>query len=136
MRPRARVVVDTNALISRLLIPASVPGRAVRKAVDDAQLLISEDTLGELAEVLSRRQFDAYIKIADRQDFLRLLGRVAEMIPIVYTIRACRDPKDDKFLELAVNGRADLIVTGDKDLLALDPFQHVRILTPARYLAL
>jgi predicted nucleic acid-binding protein len=51
-------------------------------------------------------------------------------------IRACRDPRDDKFLEVAVNGRADAIVTGDQDLLVLNPFQGIPILSPAGYLEL
>src|ERR687891_1166724 len=133
MRPRERIVLDTNALIGRLLLPASVPGRAVRKAVDEAQLLVSEPTLEELTDVLSRAKFDPYITIEVRQEFLRLLGRIAEIVPIVHVVRACRDPRDDKFLELAVNGEADLIVTGDKDLLALHPFRGIPILTPASY---
>jgi len=134
MAARARVVVDNNALVSRLLIPDSVPGRAVRKAVDEARLLVSEATVEELADVLARPKFDPYVSIADRQEFLRLLGRVVELVPITFTVRACRDPKDDKFLELAINGRADLIVTGDKDLLELNPFRDIPIMTPAEYL--
>jgi putative PIN family toxin of toxin-antitoxin system len=88
----------------------------------------------ELADVLSRAKFDPYITIGERQDFLRLFNRIAERIEVVRIIRACRDPRDDKFLELAVEGTADIIVTGDADLLALDPFQGVSILTPARFL--
>jgi putative PIN family toxin of toxin-antitoxin system len=129
-----RIVVDTNALISRLLLPRSVPGNAVRKAVDTSQLLISDATLAELADVLARRKFATYVSIQDRQEFIRLLGRVAEMVPITHAIRACRDPKDDKFLELAVNGGAGVIITGDKDLLALNPFRKIAIVTPAQYL--
>lgn len=133
MARSARIVVDNNALISRLLLPDSTPGRAVRKAVDEARLLVSEATLSELADVLGRRKFDRYVSVADRQRFLMLLGSVAEMVPIAYPIRACRDPKDDKFLELAVNGAATVIVTGDRDLLVLDPFHGVAIMSPARY---
>ncbi|HTO83676.1 MAG TPA: putative toxin-antitoxin system toxin component, PIN family [Methylomirabilota bacterium] len=134
MAPRPRIVVDNNALVSRLLIPDSVPARAVRRAVDEAQLLVSEATLEELADVLARPKFDPYVSIADRQEFLQLLGRVAELVPITFTVRACRDPEDDKFLELAINGRADLIVTGDRDLLDLNPFRDIPIITPAVYL--
>lgn len=134
MADRARVVVDNDALVSRLLIPDSVPGRAVRKAVDEAQLLVSEATLEELADVLARPKFDPYVSIADRQEFIRLLGRIAELVPITFTVRACRDPKDDRFLELAINGRTDMIVTGDRDLLELNPFQDIPIITPAEYL--
>jgi putative PIN family toxin of toxin-antitoxin system len=129
-----RIVVDTNALISRLLLPRSVPGEAVRKAADTGQLLVSEPTLAELAGVLARPKFTPYVTIKDRQQFIRLLGRVAEMVPLTHIIRACRDPKDDKFLELAVNGGAQLIITGDKDLLVLNPFRGIPIITPAQYL--
>ena len=135
MAARERVVVDNNALVSRLLLPDSAPGRAVRKAVDKGQVLVSEATLNALAEVLTRRKFDRYVTLEDRMQFLRLLGSIAELVPIGYAIRACRDPRDDKFLELAVNGRATLIVTGDRDLLAPDPFHGVSIVTPSAYLA-
>ncbi|MSO70268.1 MAG: putative toxin-antitoxin system toxin component, PIN family, partial [Alphaproteobacteria bacterium] len=109
MKTRERLVVDTNALISRLLLPRSVAGRAVRKAVDEGRLLVSEPTLTELAEVLSRSKFDAYVSIEDRQTFMRLLGQAAELVPIARRVRVCRDPKDDMFLEVALNGEADLV---------------------------
>ncbi len=128
-----RIVVDTNALVSRLLLPRSVPAQAVRKATASGQLLISETTFAELADVLARPKFTPYVSMNDRQQFIRQLGRVSEMVPITRIMRECRDPKDDKFLELAVNGRADVIITGDKDLLAPNPFRGIPILTPAQY---
>jgi putative PIN family toxin of toxin-antitoxin system len=134
MRLRERLVADTNALISRLLLPSSIPGRAVRKAVDNGLLLVSEATMEELADVLALPKFDRYISLEDRQQFLRLLGRLAEFVPIVYPVRACRDPKDDKFLEVALNGKAAVILSGDSDLLALHPWQGIPILSPAEYL--
>jgi putative PIN family toxin of toxin-antitoxin system len=134
MRTRERVVVDTNALVSRLLLPSSVPGKAVRKAVDHSILLISEDTMNELADVLARPKFDRYISLEDRQQFLRLLGRLSELVPIVNQVHACRDSSDDKFLEVALNGDASLILTGDEDLLLLNPWNEIPILSPAEYL--
>ena len=133
--PQERIVIDTNVLISRLLLPHSIPGQAVRKAVDAGQLLVSAATITELADVLGRPKLDPYLSIADRQEFIRLLGRISEMVAIVRAVRACRDPRNDQFLEVAVNGRADLIITGDRDLLALHPFMAVAILSPAAYLA-
>lgn len=130
-----RIVLDTNALVSRLLFPASVPGLVVDRALAESHLLISEAVMEELTDVLSRPKFDRYIDVSDRQGFLRRLARMAEWVPIVQVIRACRDPRDDKFLELAINGEADLIVTGDADLLALHPFRRIPILAPAAYLA-
>ena len=134
MRTRQRIVIDTNALVSRLLLPSSIPGQAVRKAVDNNILLVSEATMNELADVLARPKFDRYISLEDRQQFLRLLGRLAELVPIVYPIRECRDAKDDKFLELALNGKADLILTGDADLLTLNPWREIAIVSPVQYL--
>jgi putative PIN family toxin of toxin-antitoxin system len=132
---RARGVLDTSALVSRLLLPDSLPGRAVRKAVDEADVLVSATTLAELADVLSRPKFDRYVTLPERQGFLHRLRGIVEMIEIVTPVRACRDLRDDKFLEVAVNGAADTIVTGDADLLALHPFRGIAILTPAGYLA-
>ena len=64
---------------------------------------------------------------------MRMLAR-AELVEIVELISASRDPKDDKFLELAVSGRADLIVSGDADLLVLNPFRGIPVVTPAAFL--
>jgi putative PIN family toxin of toxin-antitoxin system len=133
---RKRVVLDTNILISRLLSRRSVPAQAVDLALTHHRILASEATLMELAEVLGRAKFDPYLTIGERQDFLRMFDRIAERIEVVRTVQACRDPRDDKFLELAVEGEADIIVTGDNDLLILDPFRGVSILTPARFLDL
>jgi putative PIN family toxin of toxin-antitoxin system len=135
MIERLRVVLDTNALVSRLLAPESVPARAVRQAVAEDRILASDATFMELADVLSRPKFDLYVTVEERQAFLRLFGRIAERVPIIHVIRECRNPKDDKFLELAVNGVAGAIVTGDNDLLALHPFRGIRIMTPAAFLA-
>lgn len=132
--PNARVVVDTNVLISRLLLPDSVSARAVRHIVAHGQLLASDATLTELAEVLAREKFDRYVDLEDRQEFFRQLSRIVVRVPITYIVHACRDPKDDKFLELAVNGDAEVIVSGDQDLLVLSPFQEIAIISPARYL--
>lgn len=114
-----RVVLDTNVLISHALLPNSVPAQAVRKALHTGIILVSMETLSELADVLARPKFDPYVSITDRQQFLLTLGRVAERVTTTRKVQACRDPKDDKFLELAVNGQADILVTGDSNLLVL-----------------
>jgi putative PIN family toxin of toxin-antitoxin system len=134
MSERRRIVVDTNTLVSRLLLPRSVPAQTVRRAADEGRLLVSEATLGELAEVLARAKFDSYVALEERREFLRLLGRIAELVPLRHRVRACRDPKDDRFLELAVNGKADLIVSGDRNLLDMGTFQGIPIVTAPAYL--
>ena len=132
---RPRCVLGTNVLVSRLLMAGSVPGQAVHQAVDTGVLLVSKATLNELVEVLARAKFDPYITLEERQGFVQRLLRIAERIPILRRVQACRDPSDDKFLEVAVNGQADIIVTGDRDLLDLQPFMGIPILSPADYLA-
>ena len=103
--------------------------------MNEGLLLVSAETIAELADVLARAKFDPYVSVADRQRFLIQLGRIAEMVPILRQVRACRDPEDDKFLSLAVNGEAALIITGDRDILDLDPFMGIPIISPADYLA-
>ena len=132
--PRARVVIDTNVLVSRLLLPDSISARAVRHVVEYGQLLASDATLTELGDVLSRDKFDRYVDLADRQAFFQQLSRIVERVPITYIVRASPHPEDDMFLELAINGRADYIVSGDQDLLVLSPFQQIPIMNPASYL--
>lgn len=134
MRARQRIIVDTNVLISRLLVADSVPAHAVRLARRKGQLLVSDATVYELAEVLNRRKLDRYVPLKDRQRFLRELSRIAEFVPIIQIVRECQDPKDDKFLEVALNGRADVIITGDGDLLKMNPWRGIAILPPKRFL--
>ncbi len=134
MISQRRWVVDSNTLISNLLLPDSIPALAVRKALGTGDLLVSTSTLGELADVLGRPKFRNYLSDEERREFFQLLSRVAIRIEILRTVTACRDPKDDQFLELAVNGRADAVVTGDADLPALHPFLGIPILSPKAFL--
>jgi putative PIN family toxin of toxin-antitoxin system len=132
---RERVVIDTNVLISGLLSTTSTPARAVEKAVTKAQLVATLETLRELIEKLHSPKFDPYVRRERRDTLLERVASLVEIVDVLQSIRASRDAKDDKFLEAAVNGRADVIVTGDKDLLDLNPFRGVAIVTPAEYLA-
>lgn len=90
----------------------------------------------ELDDVLSRHRFERYVTRQERAVFLRDLLRMAMSVTITERVRACRDPKDDKILELAVNGRANYIVTSDDDLLDLNPFRGIAIVRPAEFLTI
>jgi putative PIN family toxin of toxin-antitoxin system len=130
-----RLILDTNVVLNGLLFPGSTPGRALVKAQAD-DVLASDATLLELVEVMSRSRFDRYVERGVRQQLVAEFVNICIAVEIASPIRACRDPQDDKFLEIAVNGRADAIVTGDQDLLVLNPFQGIPILSPAGYLEL
>ena len=122
-------VVDTNVIVSALLFKKSIPFQAV-KIAEKGIILHSESTLAELREVLSRRKFDKYLEIEERQKFLIKFVDTSRRILIQETISICRDAKDNKFLELAVSGDAQFIITGDQDLLILNPFRGIKIITP------
>jgi putative PIN family toxin of toxin-antitoxin system len=87
-------------------------------------------------KLLHRKRFRRYVDEEDIRSFLAALTREAEWVDADTQIKACRDPKDDKFLELAVSGQGTHIVTGDSDLLALNPFRSIEILAPHRFLEL
>lgn len=125
-----RVVIDTNVLLSFLMKPTSKPGAVVTRILKQHQPLFSANTLQELADKCDRAKFRPYFSEAEAQALVQLLTQVGEVVSVNITITACRDAKDNQFLELAVAGNADLLVSGDKDLLDLHPYQGIPILTP------
>lgn len=128
-----RLVLDTNVLVSAALKRNSIPAEVVDIAAKNQLLLKSEATEGQLFDVVARPYFASLIS-EDTRTWLRTLLAKAEAIAIIERIVACRDPTDDKFLELGVNGNADVIVSGDADLLALDPFRGISVVAPAEFL--
>lgn len=134
MSESVRHVFDTNSLVSAVLFEDSKPGHALRYALHRGQVLLSPPTLEELAEVLQREKFERYVTPAEREEFLVALVERALLIEPTVEIRACRDAKDDKFLELAVSGSAAYVISGDADLLALNPFRDIAILTASEFL--
>ena len=95
-----RCVFDTNVLVSALLLPDSKPRHALDKGLREGKVLVSFVALAELNEVLSRKRFRRYIDEEDVRSFVAALTREAEW-DVGIQLQACRDPKDDKFLELA-----------------------------------
>lgn len=135
MRSKPRYVFDTNVVISALLFGQSKPARAFFGALDKGEVLISADVIKELNDVLGRKKFEHYVSEEERARFLQSLLRETSLIEPKETIEACRDPKDDKYLELAVSGAAECIVSGDGDLLVLNPFRGIPILAPGEFLS-
>lgn len=128
-----RLIFDTNIVVSSIAFPRSVPDQALVNAQTEI-LLASQATLAELIEVIERPVWDRYINRPLRTRLLAEYMASCEVISVITSIRACRHPKDNKFLELAIDGEADLIVTGDKDLLSLHPFHGIEIISPAQFL--
>ena len=135
MSSSARYVLDTNTLVSAVLFEHSTSGQALRRALKRGEVLVSSSTLEELAEVLQREKFDRYVTAAEREEFLEAFVERVTFIEPTEEIRICRDAKDDKFLELAVSGRAAYLISGDKDLRSLPPFRGIAIVTAAEFLA-
>src|SRR5699024_10097421 len=126
-------VFDTNSLISALLIKTSISRAAFDKAINNYKLLISDETIAEFDDVVGREKFKKYITPKERAQFEELLYQQAQLVEITQTVAACRDPDDDKFLELALSAGVALIISGDKDLLTLSPFRGIDIVRPRTF---
>jgi putative PIN family toxin of toxin-antitoxin system len=129
------VVFDTNVMISAAFFAGSKPALALLNAAENDLILGSAATLLELATTMERPKFDRYASLISRRDFVAFIYATVHVVEIKRHVQICRDPKDDKFLDVAVNGGADLIVTGDADLLALGSVEGIPIVMPADFLA-
>jgi putative PIN family toxin of toxin-antitoxin system len=118
-----RFVFDTNVIVSAVLIEASTSCRAFDRALDAGKIPLSATVLAELNEVLRREKFRKYVREDEAKLFLVALTREVEWVEVNVKIAACRDPSDNKLLELAASGEATHIISGDNDLLSLNPFQ-------------
>jgi len=127
---KPRFVLDTNLVVQAALLDSSPARHVFETALTNGEILLSDAVQAELNDVLLRPKFDRYVSPLRRLQFLANLIAIATPVSITIRIQACRDPKDDKFLELALNGRADCIVTGDNDLLVLHPYEAIAILLP------
>ena len=128
-----RFVFDTNVIVSALLFKDSLPRLAFDAALDRGKILISTPVLEELERVLSREKFNRYVGAIDRNRFLAALVKESEWVAVTTSVNVCRDPKDNKFLELALSGGANALITGDTDLLALGTFRGIDVLNPESF---
>ncbi|HET8630101.1 MAG TPA: putative toxin-antitoxin system toxin component, PIN family [Thermomicrobiales bacterium] len=134
-----RAVVDTNVLVSALIRREGAVGPVLAYLKEGAfTLLYTDQLLAELISVLARPRIrDKYLAgRADVGAILLTIAREGESVVTSRTITVCRDARDNWLLEAAVAGRADAVVTGDRDLLVLHPFEGIPIITPTSFLAL
>ena len=127
-------VIDTNTLVSSFLSEHSKPTLAYEKAKRIGKLSASIETYDEFCDVFVRDKFDKYISLETRLDIIDEYRAIAIFSEIFERLTDCRDPKDNKFLELAVSANASCIITGDKDLLVLHPFRNIPILNAVDFL--
>lgn len=127
-------IIDTNTLLSAFLSLNSKPAIAYEKAKGKGFILSSPETYGEFCDVFVRKKFDKYISLETRLEIIEDFAQLTVFIKPVETITECRDPKHNKFLDLAVSANASCIITGDKDLLVLHPFRGIPILTAPDFL--
>lgn len=128
-----RLVLDTNVLISAILAPNSLPANVLNWGEKNGVILYSDTTLTELLSVLQRPKFAKYVDVEDIEGLSFRVRRSWRCVPILKRVKLCRDPKDDKFLELALNGEASHLITGDTDLLILNPFQNIPVINPRSF---
>lgn len=131
------VIFDTNILVSAALLSGSRADVCVRTVLArQLPLIFSTATYDELADVLMRPKLDRYVSRRTREALLRTWRKAAVMFSeasLREQVRDCRDPDDDKFLELALASGARALVTGDADLLVLDPWRGIRIVKLANF---
>lgn len=134
-----RVVVDTNILVRALIMPHGTVGPVLlRLRQAEYILLYAQSLLEELIDVLNRPRIRRKYHLT-QEDIKTVVGLIllrGEAVEPERTITLCRDPKDNKFLEVAIAGKADVIVSGDEDLLVLHPFEGIPIIQPRAFLEL
>gem|GEM_PF-6248435 len=118
----------------RCCVPILFQDKPLIKRLTTVKSYSRPPVLLELAEVLARNKLNKYLTEQDRMRFLVALLKESDLVAITEQIDECRDPSDNKFLELALCGNADVLVTGDNDLLVLNPFRGIAIVTPRDFL--
>lgn len=130
------VVLDASTIVGALLKQDSTPERAVLQARARDVVCLSTVVEAEIRAVLTRPKFEPYLAPGRVDLILDIVAAAAMRIEPQFVITDCRDAKDNKYLELALAADAWAIVSSDDDLLVLDPWRGIRIVTPAVYLLL
>jgi len=133
-----RAVIDTGVLVSALIRRQGTTGEVLRALRDGRFTAVySTDILVEIIDVLGRPalRLKYHIEPDDISVVINLIRLRGDLVVPAREVTVCRDPKDDKFLEAALEAGADCIISGDADLLDLTPFENIPILRPAEFLA-
>lgn len=128
------IVLDASVVVSAALRPSSIPRQAFDRARETGRLALSRPVADEIRQVLARRKFSSILTPARQDDIMTLLCATALWFSPAISVGDCRDPNDNKYLELALAAAASVLVTSDRDLLTLDPWRGIRIVRPAEFL--
>lgn len=130
-----RYVIDTNLLVSAVLIEGNTPDIGIRTIEESGGILVfSMETFEELETVLMRPKFDRYVFREERRKVLSLFESTGDFVLPVKKFTHCRDIKDNKFLDVAVAGDVEFLITGDKDLLILKEIENIPIMQMSDFL--
>ncbi len=133
------VVIDTNTFISASLFHSSLPQKAVEYCLAHGSIFFSESTFLELSSRITRSKFDKYISQKNRKEFVESIYQARKVFFCIpqETITDSADIDDNQFLEVAVEIKADYLITGDKKhLLPMNPYRGIKIITPREFLTL
>lgn len=128
-----KIVVDTNLIISASLSANSV-SRAAFKALSGHVVVSCEEQVMEVFSVVKREKFDKFSALKNRIDFVMEFINSTHLVRVVEKIKICRDAQDDIFINLAISANAEMIISGDKDLLELNGYKGIKIITPREFL--
>ena len=128
-----RIILDTNLWIS-FLITKDYSKLDKLLFSGKTTLIFSQELLSEFIAVAQRPKFRKYFSPEDLEDLLSVMAEVAEWVEVKTITKLCRDAKDDFLLSLAIDGKADFLITGDSDLLELNQLKKTKIITIADFL--
>lgn len=130
------VVIDASTVVSAAIRGKSPPYRAVALARRHGTVCMSDAVERELREVLARPKLKRHIRGSRARRLIGVLLAKALRVKPEERVEDCRDAKDNKYLELALAAAAAVVISSDKDLLDLDPWRGIRIVTPGEYVAM
>lgn len=127
------IVLDTNLWIS-FLISQDFTKLDELLFTNQCRLIFSQELLEEFLEVAKRPKFRRFFSQQDLEDIIETIHEYADFVPVTTIVTICRGPKDNFLLSLSVDAKADYLITGDKDLLALKAIESTQIVTLSEYL--
>ena len=128
------IVFDCNVLVNAFIFSGDAARQSWEKASSVASIVVSNEIFLEYKRVFAYNKFDKYVALETRLEFLVEIQATVDFIPVIHSVEICRDPKDDMYLELALSGKADCIITNDEDLLVPHPFENIPVITPKEFL--